>query len=606
MAGRSRRRDEVEAVLPSNSLVASAVRYSGKVSRIYQPHQAWQKEAYRHIAICGEARFAAMFMGHSMGRARLYAADYIEGVLTELGPETSAGAAIKGLFNGDSGQNQMLTALGVHLTVGGECFLVGRKYRGDADRDRGIVVEGDGGESDIWEIVSPLEMQVKGSQWTIVYGDGYANVDLTDEDVVIRIWRPNPARRIEAESPFKSLLPILAEIEWLTKHIFAQCSSRLAGAGILFMPEEMTFPPPPPVDGKPVEYATKADGLMLTLADGMLGSLDDPSLPSALVPTVVIAPGEHIDKARLMHFWSELDAASLEMRAAAVHRFALGMDLPPEQVEGMSSNAGTGGGTSNGVSHWGAWQIEESTIKLHIEPMLELVCNALTIGYLRPSTDGMELVKADTSGLRLRPDRSREALQLYDRGALNMKALLRETGFSDEDVPDAEEQRLWFLRKIASGSATPEQVLAALSALGIDLNVPESPVVTQPRESRPAPALGDPARPRDPSEMPSALLAACDALIYRGLERAGNRLRQTVGKPVNCPSYETHTLVQANGSGKRVLEDAFPTAPMVLEGIGNPEKVVPVLEAYCSTLLAEQSPHSRDRLATWLSTADLL
>jgi hypothetical protein len=84
----------------------------------------------------------------------------------------------------------------------------------------------------------------------------------------------------------------------------------------------------------------------------------------------------------------------------------------------MSSNGGTGGGTSNGVSHWGAWQIEESTIKPHVEPMLDTVVNALTAGYLRPTTDDLTAyVVYSTAALRLRPDRSKEAFEPVPTGA---------------------------------------------------------------------------------------------------------------------------------------------------------------------------------------------
>ena len=61
---------------------------------------------------------------------------------------------------------------------------------------------------------------------------------------------------------------------------------------------------------------------------------------------MVTAPDDAIDKPRLLTFWSELDAATMELRNEAIRRFALGMDLPPEQVLGMSGNTGTGGGTS--------------------------------------------------------------------------------------------------------------------------------------------------------------------------------------------------------------------------------------------------------------------
>jgi len=59
---------------PSNSLVASSVRYSGKAARIYQGSKEWQKDAYRHYGICGEARYAANYFGHALSRCRLFAA----------------------------------------------------------------------------------------------------------------------------------------------------------------------------------------------------------------------------------------------------------------------------------------------------------------------------------------------------------------------------------------------------------------------------------------------------------------------------------------------------------------------------------------------------
>ena len=396
------RRKAEPAVIPTTSMVASSVRYPGRAARIYRPNQDWQRECYRHFAICGEARFAARFFGSAVSRADLSTAILSQGIVEET-PVGKSADTLAALFNGKDGQTQMLEAIGVHLTVGGECYLVGRST------DQG----------DLWEIVSVLEMRVTGDNWSIDYGDGTV-IPLGDDDVVIRIWMPSPARRIEADSPFRSLLPILSEIEWLTRHIFAQVTSRLTGAGILMMPQGMTFPPPPGVDGEQAQTSNDADAFMLTLADAMLAPIEDPSSPSAMVPIVVTAPDDAIDKPRLLEFWSELDAHAMDLRVEAIRRFALGMDLPPEQVLGMGSNGGTGGGSSTGVSHWGAWQVEEQTIKLHIEPMLDLIVNALTMGYLRPATSNpADLITYDTSRLRLRPDRSREAFELWDRGLMS-------------------------------------------------------------------------------------------------------------------------------------------------------------------------------------------
>lgn len=591
------RKTQEPVVIPTTSLVASAVRYSGKSARIYQPNQDWQKECYRHYAICGEARFAARFFGQALSRATLQVATKGEDgqpVVQTTGP---AAEYLDILFNGKDGQAQMLEALGTHLTIAGECYLVGREVDGE----------------DVWEIVSIMEMRVSGDRWAINYGDGLPPVLLTDEDVVIRIWLPNPAKRIEADSPFRSLLPILTEIEWLTRHIFAQTQSRLTGAGILFLPQGMSFPPPPAgADGEPQQTANDADAFMLTLADNMIAPISDPSSPAATVPIVVTAPDDAIDKAKLMHFWSNLDEKALEMRAAAISRFADGMDLPREQVLGMSSNSGTGGGNSNGVSHWGAWQVEESTIKFHIEPMLELVCNALTMGYLRPLTDDPEpFVTYNTNKLRLRPDRSRESIELYDRGLLKKEVPVKENGFKDTDMPSDDEHREWLIRKIATGSATPEQVQAALSLLGIELPTPEPEPFPSDmgNPTPPPPSLEEhPSRPRTPAEHPEnlpALLAASDALVWRALERAGNRIRQKMGvKPPGVPSYEVHTLYQCNGDAKDFLTDAWSCAPQVLAGLADVETTVQTLNSYCMALMHSQEPHTRDRLATWLERAN--
>ena len=603
------RKPKQEVVIPTTALVASAVRFDRRKQRLHYPTENWQTECYRHYAICGEARFAARFFGHAMAKARLHAARREDGELVATREGTTA-ELLDALFNGPQGQEQMLEAIGIHLTVAGECFLVGREVDGE----------------DLWEVVSPLEMKVAGGRWIIQYGKGMEPVELDDDDVVIRIWIPDPAQRVRPDSPFRSLLPVLQEIEQTTKHIFSQISSRLKGAGILFMPQSMTFPPPPAQDGQQQATANDAEAFMLTLAEAMEAAKQDPESPAGSVPITVTAPDDAIDKPRLLTFWSELDSAAQEMRREAIHRFALGMDLPPEQVLGMGSNAGTAGGSSNGVSHWGAWMIEEQTIKMHIEPMLELVANALTIGYIRPlageGADG-EQVTYDTTALRLRPDRSREAIEMWDRGVLGTETMLEENGFDTADMPEDEEFKRWLLRKIATGVATPEQMQAALKLLGVDL--PVASVGDAPGPQLPADRTLDdhPTRRRDPSEDPdyiprqrrryrrrrqrtyqgepvdeAALLAASEALVFRALERAGNRLRN-VAKPDGVPAYETHCYVNAYGKNG-VLDDAWSCADKVLDGIADPEDIVPVLDGYCQSLFSERAAHDRARLEDWL------
>lgn len=577
-----------QPVVPTTALMASAHRYSGKAPRIYAPSKEWQIRAYHHYSMCGEARFAARYFGHALSRAVLGVAD-ADGKPLTSGPSYDA---LQALFAGPDGQAQMLELVGVHLTVGGECYLVGREIDG----------------VDIWEVVSALEIQSGQAGWQIKSTDSDTWVPLSDADVVIRVWLPKPDSRWEADSSFRSMLPVLDEIEWMSRYIHAQATSRLAGAGLLFVPEGITFPPAPPQDGKEVEYANDADAFMAMLGELMMEPILDPSSPSAMVPGVVSAPAEAIAEIKHLTFWTDLDENARAMRQDAIHRFALGMDLPPEMILGMGSNSGTGGGRSNGVSHWGAWQIEEQTIKMHVEPMLDVFRAAVTSSYIRILDGGeTDTVTADTTALRLRPDRSKEALELWDRGVIGDLTLLAENGFAETDAITDTERKDFYLRKIALGSATPDQVQAALALMGIDLPVQAGPwdpndtgqnpngeqQISDLRETRPAPGLGDhPTR-----DLPE--YAACEALVLRALERAGNRLRNIHQIKTTGPSFEAHTHIRANGTAAQCMEDAWATAEIVL---GDKSKdVVPVLHNYCLHLMDQGVPHSRTEMIQWLN-----
>jgi hypothetical protein len=571
-----------EPVVPTTALVASAHRYSGKVPRIYAPSKDWQKRAYYHYRVCGEARFAARYFGHAMSRAVLYLAD-AKGKRISDGGRSSL---LDELFAGPDGQAGMMESVGVHLTVAGECYLVGREVDG----------------ADVWEVLSVMEIESGAAGWQMLGDDGMSWFPLSDDDVIIRVWIPQPDRRWEADSPFRSMLPILEEVERLTRYIGSQTTSRLAGNGLLFLSNNMTFPPPPEVDGQQQEFANEAESFMAMLGGMMMEALKGDGSAAEQVPGIVTADPEAIEAIKHITFWTPLDENAREMRKDAIYRFALGMDLPPEMVLGMGSNEGTGGGRSNGVSHWGAWMIEEQTIKMHIEPMLDLLCSALTTYYYRPLAVGStDIIKADTSALRLRPDRSQESLELFDRGLVKGEVVVRENGFIPEDMLADEDRKMWLLMKVASGSSTPEQVEAALRALGVELDlrpVVSGPEIEEPRPAPEPPSLTEhPDRPRTPAENSS--IGIYEALVLRALERAGNRLRnihqiKTAGK-----AYEAHCHIAANGSSDKALEDAWGMADVVLAGRPDTTRVIRALDAYCRHLFEHAQPHTREALAVW-------
>jgi len=553
----------------------------------------WQKEAYRHLTICGEARFAANYFAHALSRATLYVAD-VNGEQDE--PDSTGTELLADLFGGR--QSEMLSKMALHFTVAGECYILG------TDLDT---------VDEKWDIVSVLEATQHGQTWQIDYGNGVRktlrlseNENTLGTDVLIRVWIPDAGQRIMPDSPFRALLPVLDEIELITRHIYAQGSSRLAGAGVMFVPQEISLPNTLPNGEDEQPLTNDATGFMQLLADNMMTPIEQPDHPSALVPLVVQVPGDMIDKVRLLHFWTDLDDKAQEMRNGAIRRFALGMDLPPEMVLGMSSSGGTGGGRSNGVSHWGAWQIEESTLKMHIQPMLEVICNEITLHYLRPLYDDIavaktKIVRYDDSKLRTRPDRSKEALELHDRMLLSDEAALRENGFEPKDLPEDTEVRRRILLLIARGSSTPDQVASAANQVA-HITLPDGTGGDgeQTREERPMPSLEDHRdRPRTPEQ--AALLAACHMAACRALEKVGNRLRSQQVRPDGVPTAEVYKFADATVVSSKVhslLDGAFDGAADVLTHYTDDvDTVVTNLEDHVRGLVLRRQPLRTDSLA---------
>ena len=530
--------------------------------------QAWQNRAWGFYDRIGELRYAVNWFSNALSRADLYIARRLPDGTLERVSDGPGNAALQELL-GES-QTKMLKLMGQHYFLAGEWYVIGREVDG----------------VDTWDVFSTEEVKMVNGKWTLSMGDSVNSEELTDEDAIIRLWVPHPKRHGEPDSPVRAVLDDLEEIQLYTAHIRAQILSRLAGAGILVLPSEMTFSNPPTAAGE-IHQVESVDDFMAVLARTMSTPIEHPEDPSAIVPIIIQAPGEVIGNITHLKFWSELDTEAAGMREKAIARFALGVDLPPEVITGTA-----------GANHWGAWAIEESTIKAHIEPALDIICAELTIDYLR-SVDGMpeDLVIAyDTTDLKLRPNRSKEALELYDRGELGSAALLRETGFTKDDAPTDDDLKRFILMTMAKGSATPEMVASAARMLGIEgiEAEPGGPM----REERPAPSLLEhPTR-----DLPPEVSGALEAVTFRAMERAGNKMKNNLPKTsggVAAVDLYRHVKVSQDQI-PLLLDDAFST----LDRLVNPsdlEWVETGLRTYCQRLLRTQEAVDRKEMMKCLT-----
>jgi hypothetical protein len=579
---------------------------------------SWQTEAWGFYHSCGEFRFGCDWVGAMLSKALLHATKETTAGI-EVVKDESIMTIMGSLCRNADERAEMLRLAGIHMSVAGEFFIVSYP---DPDPF------GPGG--DVWMVAASTKAKKnQDGVWTVHEKilDKTNNID-PEEVLVIRIWRPDPIDPEQATSPARAVLRTLRELAGLSDHVAAQIDSRLAGAGILLLPSDMQFPAAPEVEGETRE-ANTAEDLMAVLRAAMEASMLNRADASALVPIVITAPADAIAAVKHMTFWTELDAHAIELRNEAIRRLALGMDMPPEVLQGSSDS-----------NHWSAWQADESAIKSHTEPLLKIITTALAKGYLRPlladeggvSDEDLHAysIGADTSEMRLRPNRSKEAVEMYDRGELSGAAMLREVGFDDADAMDEEERKTWFIRKVAAGSTTPELVQAALEALGVQLSVaaPAAAPAGTGTEGRPAPTTKDhPVRDipdpqvsqtrkdaRSAGDVPSAdvarkasLMLGAEQAVFRALERTGNRMRNKVGgKAAGMPPagemYQSFTVNP--GDVQHYLEDAFGANVVALASHAevDPGALVDALDSYCRLLLMSGAAHDFTKMSNFLSS----
>ena len=511
---------------PSDSR-ATPVRAASSRANSASTSTSWQAEAWAAYDEVGEERFLASTLAGRLSQARLYvqhqplpspgspaaphsslrddptdAADTAPAAVAAL-----AEAVLAALGASQQDLGQMLQRLATNLFVAGEGWLVGVPADLVPDADPATTAPSpDPTLSDlVWRVLAVTEVvtveaptPTSAGRVRLNLGSGSAStpspVEVSTDDVyMIRIWRPHPARYWEADSPTRACLPILRELIGLTRHISAQIDSRLAGAGLLVVPSSASAALA--ADAADAYSSDQPDPFVAALMESMLRPIEDRDDASAVVPLVVTVPDEAADKVNHLTFSSALDSGARDLRDEAIRRLALAQDAPPELLLG-----------SGAMNHWGAWLTREDTVTTHIEPVLALVCEALTSQYLRPvllsaglSPDTARTLSVgyDVSALVARPNRSEEALNLHKSGAISDEALREASGFDDSDEKPLEERAL--MNAIALATKQP----ALLTSPGLGPITEEVLKVYRGDYSAPDPSL-QPAAPAQGGSLPAA------------------------------------------------------------------------------------------------------
>lgn len=498
--------------VPLGSITASAKRIKGStVKSTYRASttvsEGWQEDAWDMYDSVGEQRFLASTLANRMSQAKIYVGK-LDGSELDHPAEVenpAITAILTSIGGGRSGMAQMIRRLGVNLFIAGEGWIVGLPaYLMPDSPTTGITVDDD---RDLalteWNALSVSEVAFKEYDVELRYGPNESDKVLISPEVasLIRVWRPHPRKAWQADSPTRSSLPVLRELNGLTQHVGAQIDSRLAGAGLLVIPQSAQQA----MKNANPSLTDQDDPFTEALIENMITPIQDRASASAIVPLVVTVPDELTSSFVHVKFSTPFDTETISLRNEAIRRLALGQDAPPELL------LGTGG-----MNHWGAWLVREDVVNTHIEPPLSLICDALTTQLLWPTLiDGFGMSPAeaykhviwyDVSDMIVRPNRGSDSERLYNLGVVNGKAVRLAHGFDDEDAPEfeklSEAERAVFdmVKRQPDLIRDPgiAELLAQVSALLEQTTIPEPP--PQPAVEQQLPDVPAPPRPPESTE----------------------------------------------------------------------------------------------------------
>lgn len=462
-----------------------------------------QREAWTYYKAIGECYYGVgLWLANSISRCRLVLAERMPGsdepeIITK-GPLAGEVARMGG---GASGQTTMLKRMAVQISVPGESFLVTTD-----DPMTGMRVQ---------RVYSNTELRIVrryplGYQ---VWEQRAIWADLPDESLVSRVWWPDDEIEWAASSPVMAALPIMREIDMYNRYIMAHLASRASSNGLLMIPQEVEFPTNP-------NYRDAPDPFIAELLDAMSQTLRNPGSAAAAVPFTVKIPGNWIEKIKHLPFATELGDKVLDDRDKAIKRLAMTLNIPLEAMLGMGD-----------TSHWNAWQISEDAVKIHVSPVIEVICAGLTASFLRPiavaagetliGPNGGELIIwYDASALYQQPDRASEAKELYVLGEISGSALRRESGFDEADKPTSSELRDQILMAVSLKGGADAMAAASVllddpelatipTRVSVTAQDPSAPQVGPDGETpQPSPAKGPPPPPSESPPNPTPVQPA--------------------------------------------------------------------------------------------------
>lgn len=465
-------------------LTAAATRINlnneADVNRQRDLRQMWQLDAFTYRNSIGELRYAVNFLANCAARMRLFVAalpddgetdvpvditklaeDPANGVPPEL--VEACASAVRDLGNGRTAMAGHLHSASTNISLAGEAYLLGQEDPLTGRQTWSI--------RSVSEIVTyKKKIYLRETPMDSTGALGMTPLD-PDTTIISRMWKPDPQFRLQADSAVRAILNECESLLILRRMIRSTGRSRLAGRGILAIPDEVSI-----VRDNDDNDDPEADDFMADLIDAMITPISNEGDASAVVPLVLKGPAEYLNAIRLIEMADTFDVNAGATRTELVGVIATGLDLPKEVIVGMTD-----------LNHWTAWAVDDNTFRNHVEPHVITLVDCFTDAFLRPylATSGLPqaiidewlpriMFWYDPQELVTKPDQTANATLLHTAIAISDAAYRRTLGFAEEDAPTPAEVEIRMIR--TTKTYPPNLLMALMHELDPTLGVP--PVTT--------------------------------------------------------------------------------------------------------------------------------
>lgn len=462
--------------LPFNAprpLTASAARIDLKnkkeVDAINRRRNAdkWQQEAWEYYDLIGEIKYTANLVASVMSRVNLYVgyADTSANVPSEistidkLDPDfvQQAEDILFLLESGNGGTSGLLRNAALNMFITGECWLVQEPSRFSTGEPAKYNIRS------VEEVVATTGRNAGVALKPRRDAKPAEYINLPSKGFITRIWRNHPRYSDEADSSIRGVLDICDQLLLVDRTASATAKSRLNG-GLLFVPDGLSNVSQNDGDMEDGDMAAspdEEDSFEEELIAAMVTPIEDVGSASAVVPLVVRGPEDLGAKITHIKFERSFDPQLVQRSERLLERILGGLDIPKDVAKGMSS-----------VKYSNAIIIEEQLYRAHIEPMILLIIDCLTIGFLRPALRAQgwpedivnrATVWYDPSAITAKPSKAEGAVTLYNLKAISQSALRRANGFKDSDAPsDLERAQRMAEERAAISDAMSETLMNSI------------------------------------------------------------------------------------------------------------------------------------------------